>query len=335
MNRRRFLELLAIAGVTSIGPGFALPHVFATGLSRSGLVYDDLFLKHILYEDHPESPDRLVYLMQAFNEAGLKDKLEQIPVYTDAGKQISLVHTSEHINKIRESYPTSFPVAVGVVGGVLAATDAVCRGEMRNAFCATRPPGHHALNTGREEGFCFFNSVAIAARYAKKQYKLRKILIVDWDYHHGNGTEAVFYDDPEVLFFSTHDLYAYPGTGSPEKTGEGAGKGFNINVHLGCGSGDAEIITAFREKLLPRMHEFKPELVIVSAGFDSRKNDLLGCFRVTDKGFVRLTRLVMDIAGQYAGGKLISVLEGGYNLRGNASAASHHVQTLLEYTGNA
>ncbi|MCG8380467.1 MAG: histone deacetylase, partial [Proteobacteria bacterium] len=158
---------------------------------------------------------------------------------------------------------------------------------------------------------------------------LNKILIIDWDYHHGNATETMFYDDPSVLFFSTHDFYAYPGTGHPDRKGSGAGEGYNINIHLPCGTTDEKIIDVFNKVLLPVADSFKPDMVLVSAGFDSRKDDLLGCFNITDNGFIELTRIVMQIAKQHCNGKLVSILEGGYNPSGNARAVVAHVKTLL------
>ena len=176
-----------------------------------------------------------------------------------------------------------------------------------------------------------FNHVAIAAKYAQKMYDLKKILIIDWDYHHGNSTEYFFYKDPTVLFFSTHDQFAYPLTGDPRKKGDGPGKGFNINVHLPCGTLDNDILRSFEKYLVSPAEQFKPELILISAGFDSRENDPLGCFKVTNNGFIRLTEFVMRLAKKYSNNRIISVLEGGYNLKGNASAAVAHVKTLMNY----
>jgi len=270
-------------------------------------------------------------LQQAMELSGLIDKLNLLDRKDDIEPWLYTIHTPAHVMSIRENYPQAHMVALAVIGGVLSAVDAVCGHRAQNAFCATRPPGHHATNTGREEGFCFYNPVAIAARYAQQEYNLKKILIVDWDYHHGNGTEAAFYSDPEVLFFSTHDFYAYPGTGDPARTGLGAGKGYNINVHLDCGTTDKDIVKVFNERLVPAARQFQPDLILVSAGFDSRKDDLLGCFDVSDNGFIRLTALVMDIAAEYCNGKIVSVLEGGYNIKGLARAVTAHVKTLLNY----
>lgn len=296
----------------------------------TGFVYDDIFLKHWLEVGHPESPQRLRSIMELMSHSQLIEDLVNIPLKNNVLDQVLLIHTQAHTESLRVNYEESNEVALAAVGGILAATDQVCSGQIRNAFCATRPPGHHATNTGKIEGFCFYNGVAIASRYAQQKYGLRKVLIADWDYHHGNGTEASFYSEPSVLFFSTHDYYAYPGTGDPARRGEGEGVGLNINVHLACQSGDKEIIAAFEKKLLPAAHYFKPDLIIISAGFDSRRDDLLGCFDVSDEGYRKLTAMLMQMADQYCDGRIISVLEGGYTPAGLSTAVKTHVETLME-----
>lgn len=219
-------------------------------------------------------------------------------------------------------------VAELAVAGSLAAVDAVCRGEVKNAFVAARPPGHHAHDLGDEEGFCYFNNIAVAARHAQKAHGMAKILIIDWDYHHGNGTEDAFYDDPSVLFFSTHKWRAYPGTGSPSRRGSGAGEGFNINADLPAGAMDLDILRAW-DDFLPIAERFAPDLVLISAGFDSRMEDWLGDFRLTDDAFKRMTRMALDLATKSdrtgAGGKVVSFLEGGYNPEGLALGAVAHL----------
>ena len=297
------------------------------------VVHDPLFAEHWLEQGHPESPARYRAVMDALAESGLLGKVALPPplaVEADEAVEAAVfaVHTRRHFAQIRRTYGRSHVVALRAAGAGLAGVRAVCEGEAVRAFCATRPPGHHALNSGREEGFCFYNTVAIAARYAQRAYGLDKILIVDWDYHHGNGTEAAFYDDPSVQFFSTHDYRAYPGTGDPARRGEGQGLGYNVNVHLDCGADDDAIVAAFEDVLLPAAHRFRPDLVLVSAGFDSRRDDLLGCFDVSDAGFARLTQIVCALADEYCDGRLVSVLEGGYSLAGLASAATAHVAAL-------
>ena len=328
MKRRQFLNL-GTGFCLSVTPAYRLLANQAKSNSGTGFIFDKIYLEHHLSPDHPESPLRVEVLMNLMESTGLLEQVEQVNGFVDAFPWIYKIHTKKHINSIMTHYGHSHDVALAVVAAVLSAADEVCAGKLKNVFCATRPPGHHALNTGREEGFCFYNSIAIAARFAQQKYNLEKILIVDWDYHHGNGTEAVFYDDPNVLFFSTHDQFAYPGTGDPAKTGNGAGEGYNINVHLPCGTEDKDIISVFENVLVPAANKFKPDLILISAGFDSRKDDLLGCFNITDEGFVKLTRIVMSLADKYCQGRIVSVLEGGYNVQGNATAVIHHVRTLM------
>ena len=223
--------------------------------------------------------------------------------------------------------PDSLEVALHAAGGVCRAVDEVVAKRFRNAFCVVRPPGHHATPT-RGMGFCVFNNVAIAARYAQRKHHIGKVLIADWDVHHGNGTQAIFYRDPSVFFFSTHQSPWYPGTGAAEETGLGKGKGTTLNCPFPAGSGRKEIVGAFRDKLLPAATKFKPELVLISAGFDSRIDDPLGRFRLTDADFSELTQIVLAIARGSAGGRVVSVLEGGYALDGLASASAAHCQAL-------
>jgi acetoin utilization deacetylase AcuC-like enzyme len=214
-------------------------------------------------------------------------------------------------------------------GTALNAVDAVFNKKAQNAFCIVRPPGHHATPT-KGMGFCIFNNIAIAARYAQRKYGVKRVLIADWDVHHGNGTQDIFYTDGTVFFFSTHQYPWYPGTGAAGETGEGAGTGMTMNCPFPAGSGRREILGAFEQMLAPAAKKVKPELVLISAGFDSRIDDPLGNFLLTDADFADLTRVMLGIANQSAGGRLISVLEGGYNLTGLASAARSHVQALME-----
>jgi acetoin utilization deacetylase AcuC-like enzyme len=299
----------------------------------TGLVYDARYLEHRLPdrggEPHPERPLRLVRMLEEFRRRGLDQDVVSIPTLADPLPSIRRHHTSDHVASVRRIDVTS-DVAELAVGGALGAVDAVAGGRVRNAFCAIRPPGHHANNTGREEGFCFYSNAAIAARYAQTVHRLDKILIVDWDYHHGNATQNAFYDDPSVLFFSTHDWAAYPQTGDPGLSGEGDGVGFNINAHLDCGSRDRDMLAHWDRLLLPALGRFRPDLIIVSAGFDSRRDDLLGCFDLSDDVFRRMTRITMDLADDYCEGRIVSLLEGGYNVDGCALAAAAHLEVLLQ-----
>lgn len=330
MKRRKFLDLTVKSSLVAGASVYSLNSLANAVNSQTGLVFDDSFKHYHIGPDHPESPERYYAIKRQFIEQDLFSKTVEIQPLNNVDAWLKLIHTDDHINAIRQANVETHRNVSRATGGALAAVDQVCTGKLKNAFCATRPPGHHARNTGQEEGFCYYNHIAIAARYAQQKYRLKKILIVDWDYHHGNGTEEAFYSDPDVLFFSTHDAYAYPGTGDPAKKGEDAGAGFNINVHLGCGAGDKEFFQVFETQLLPVVEKFRPDLILVSSGFDSRVDDLLGCHKVTDDGFMKLTSMVKVLADKHCNGKLVTILEGGYNINGNARAAAAHLSALMK-----
>jgi acetoin utilization deacetylase AcuC-like enzyme len=221
----------------------------------------------------------------------------------------------------------SAEIARRAAGCVLSAVDAVFSGEIVNAFCAVRPPGHHA-NATHGMGFCLFNNVAIATRYAQRRHGAERVVIADWDVHHGNGTQDIFYEDGSVLFFSTHQSPWYPGTGDVLERGEGAGMGKTINCPFPAGTAGPKILGAFREQLLPAARAFHPDLVLLSAGFDSRVDDPLGHFLLADADFRDLTAMMRELADECCNGRLVSVLEGGYNLEGLGLAAAAHVRAL-------
>jgi len=323
MKRRQFLALSTLASVLTTKVNAK------TIRSTTGLVLDERFIEHHISPAHPESPARYQAITEQLLEQDLLSQLTLLKPQNDSEQYLELVHSKNHIDSIKQNDFINHQQALIATGAVITAVDQVCKGLLKNVFCASRPPGHHALNTGQEEGFCYYNHAAIAARYAQQQYDLKKILIIDWDYHHGNGTEWAFYSDPSVLYFSTHDMFAYPGTGFPERQGEGKGQGFNINVHLACGATDADMIAAFEQSLLPAAEQFQPDLIILSAGFDSRQDDLLGCHNITDQGFMQLTQIVKQLADKYCHSRLISLLEGGYNIEGNASAVASHLSALI------
>ena len=308
----------------------------------TGVVYDPLYLEHDTGWGHPESPDRAKAARAGIEAAARSVHTVPVPARDAAVEDVRLVHTAAYLSAVQadcargaESLRTgdtavcerSYAAALRAAGGVLAAVDAVMAGRCRNAFCAVRPPGHHAT-PDRGMGFCVFNNIAIAARHLRKRHGLERVLIADWDVHHGNGTQDVFYADPSVCFFSTHQWPHYPGTGAASERGAGPGKGFTMNVPLAAGSGGSEALAAFREQLVPAMTVFKPQFVLLSAGFDSRAGDPLGRILLSDADFAALTGVLMDIADASGGGRLTSVLEGGYALDGLAAAVEAHVLAL-------
>jgi acetoin utilization deacetylase AcuC-like enzyme len=275
-------------------------------------------------------------------DSGLYSKLIKLSPNPVTSEWLTMVHSPEYIQRVKRSCQVntgyldsmdvpiskeSYDAALMAAGGVLSAIDAVVEKKVTNAFCAVRPPGHHALND-KSMGFCIFNNVAIGAKYIQKKHNLSDILIVDWDVHHGNGTQATFYEDPSVLYFSTHQYPFYPGTGSEMETGGGEGINYTINVPLPIGSGDDDYLSAFKEKLEPAALAFSPDFVLISAGFDAHKDDLLGGMKVTAEGFAQLTQIVKDISEKCCEGRLVSVLEGGYGLDGLAASVEAHIQVL-------
>jgi acetoin utilization deacetylase AcuC-like enzyme len=304
------------------------------------LVADDACRAHLAGCQHPERPERYDAVMDGRTGAGLMARMHRLPVRTATEDELLLCHTPQYLATARRDIEGGRPylstgdtdvtgeswnVASRAAGSVLNAVDAVLADGARNAFCAVRPPGHHA-NAGRGMGFCVLNNVALAARYAQRKHGLSRVLIVDWDVHHGNGTQDIFYQDGSVFFFSSHQWPLYPGTGRADETGEAGGEGTTMNFPFPAGSGRSEILGAIQEHLLPAAARFQPELVLISAGFDSRIGDPLGRFTLTDRDFSDLTRTVMSIGD----GRVVSLLEGGYNLAGLALASTAHVSALLE-----
>ncbi len=310
----------------------------------TGIVYSDVYLKHTMPAGHPERPERLTAIIERLKQKDLYSQLFLIEPAEASLEWITTIHTKEYVERVKESCEKqagyldtadvpicrdSFKVALQAAGGVLRAVDAIMAGDIENAFCAIRPPGHHALKD-RAMGFCIFNNIAIAARYIQKHYGLEKILIVDWDVHHGNGTQAAFYDDPTVLYFSVHQYPFYPMTGSAEERGTGAGLNYTINVPIAAGSNDADYKRVFEDELVAAALSFEPDFVLISAGFDAGEEDTLGGMEVTAEGFAELTGIVKRIAERCCEGRLVSILEGGYNLEKLAEAAEAHIRVLMD-----
>jgi acetoin utilization deacetylase AcuC-like enzyme len=311
----------------------------------AGLLLDDAFLRHLPGRTgHPECPERLIAVREKLRSEPWCAALAGIAPRMATPEQLLLAHDADYLALVERETSNvaglrqlstgdtlisshSLEVALLAAGGVLAAADAVARGELRNAFCAVRPPGHHATRD-RGMGFCIFNNVALAARHLQKSHGIAKVLIVDWDYHHGNGTQDIFYDDPTVFYFSTHHYGAYPGTGAPSEQGTGRGLGATLNVPLPVGCSDAQIYQALESRLVPAARALAPDFLLISAGFDAMRGDLLGCFDVTPAGFAEITRLVKHLAGEMCSGRVVSVLEGGYRLDGLAECVAAHVDIL-------
>ncbi|MEM7600729.1 MAG: histone deacetylase, partial [Verrucomicrobiota bacterium] len=297
---------------------------------KTGLLLDHSFTKHDTGPHHPEAPGRIEAIIEELNQSGLSGSCEALAERAVTDEEVLLAHTDGYLKTVLRELdgstgqlstgdtnfgPHTLTIARNASGGLLGAVDGVVTGELNNAFCAVRPPGHHAT-PDRGMGFCIFNNAAIAARYAQEKHGLERVVIIDWDVHHGNGTQDIFYEDGSVFYFSTHQHPWYPGTGMKDETGRGAGKNTTLNTPLAAGSGMAEIEAAFRGPFTEKMKDFKPDLVIISAGFDSRLGDPLGQLTLSDEDFAALTGILSDMAGEFAGGRLVSVLEGGYNQTG-------------------
>ena len=313
-------------------------------IQKTGFVYSDAFLSHTTGEGHPERPERLTAIVNRLDQTGMRAQLVRIEPVAATREWLTALHSPAYVDRVERSCrePAAYvdspdtPVSKGTyqaallaAGGAMAAVDAVMAGTVRNAFCAVRPPGHHALRD-RAMGFCLFGNIAIAARYVQRKHKLPRVLIVDWDVHHGNGTQSFFDDDPTVFYFSAHRSPFYPGTGHAEDRGSGAAAGTKLNVPLPAGSAGAAYEKAFVEQLRPAAISFQPDFVFISAGFDAHADDPLGGMRLTAGDYGRLTAVVKDIAARSCRGRLVSVLEGGYSLEGIAASVEAHLRELMK-----
>ena len=309
-----------------------------------GFVYHQDYLKHDTGPEHPERPDRLVSLVQHLEKVGTWKTFKQLQPIQAPLEWVHKVHPPSYTQMIERRClagetvldsgdthvcPASFGVALLAAGGVLKAVDEVVRGATTKVFCAVRPPGHHA-ETQSIMGFCLLNNVAIGARYAQHKYGIGRVAILDWDVHHGNGTQEIFWKDPSVLYISTHQYPLWPGTGLSSETGEDAGEGFTLNCPMRPGSGEQEYLEVFRERIMPALHKFRPELLILSAGFDAHKDDPLANINLTEQSFAKLTELAGEIAAKYCGGRIVSVLEGGYNLDALSKSVDAHLAILTK-----
>jgi acetoin utilization deacetylase AcuC-like enzyme len=314
-------------------------------MKKTGFLYDERYLLHDTGPNHPEKPERLKAIYRGMEDAGLLSKLTLFQADPADMKWIETIHSKEYIDRFETScrsgitvfdYPDNqmcaktFETAVLAVGGVIKAAQKVISGDLDNVFCAVRPPGHHAEH-GSAMGFCYFNNVAIAARYLQIECHINRIAIVDIDVHHGNGTQHAFEEDPEIFYYSIHQhpTFAFPGTGRAFESGNGPGTGATRNYPVLPGYGDNEYHGLIQRDLLPVLEHFSPEIILVSTGFDAHVDDDMSDITLSTQGYSRLMERIVALAELYAGGKVISVLEGGYCLDRLPELAANHVKILL------
>lgn len=315
-------------------------------MKRTGFVYDEKYLLHDTGGYHPESPERLAVIYSRLAESGVLDKLTRIAAERANQRWIEAVHSIRYITRFDEAclygltefeHPDNaicretFDVAFYAVGGVLKAIDAVMKGEVDNAFCAVRPPGHHA-EMDKPMGFCYFNNVAIGAKYLQKEHGIARVGIIDFDVHHGNGTQHIFDRDPSVMYYSIHEhpSFAYPGTGRDFESGIGEGEGYTINSPVLPGRGDEEYRRLIMQDLVPAFKKFQPEFILLSAGFDAHVTDLMSGTNLTTDGYDFISEVVMNLVNRCAGGRVVSVLEGGYNLEILPLLVENHIRILAD-----
>ncbi|MFC2019552.1 histone deacetylase [Chloroflexota bacterium] len=309
--------------------------------TKVGLVYHSIYLEHDTGQ-HPENARRLEAVMSHLNETGLRRKLIAIEPRAASPEELAAVHDARYISSLREQAqqgggwldadtflsPRSYEAALYAAGGLIRATESVLGGDVGSAFALLRPPGHHAVRE-RAMGFCLFNNVAVAARYALAEGGLERVAIIDFDVHHGNGTQDAFYDSSQVLYVSTHEYPFYPGTGSVGEVGRGDGRGTTLNVPLPAGCGDARYIEVFEKIIVPLVRRFDPRLILVSAGYDGHWADQLAMMRLSTGGFGRMVGIISELADELCGGRLVFTLEGGYNLEALAASVGATFNILM------
>jgi acetoin utilization deacetylase AcuC-like enzyme len=307
-------------------------------MARSAVVIDRDYLKHDPGYGHPERAERLETLLELSEQVD-RDRFALLKPRAASREELELIHSKDYIELLQATSKTnryaldgdtvtsrdSFGVGLLATGGFLKLLDSIAADEFRNGFALVRPPGHHAL-IDRAMGFCLFNTVAIGAQYLKRCHGVKRLMIVDWDVHHGNGTQDAFYQDPSVFFVSTHQHPYYPGTGSIEEVGEGEGRGYTLNIPLPAGCADAEYLQVFQDIVLPMAERYQPEWFLVSAGFDPHRRDPLGGMEVTENGFAAMASALLESARKHAAGKIAFLLEGGYDL----AALRNSVSSVLE-----
>ncbi|MFC2087957.1 histone deacetylase [Calditrichota bacterium] len=314
-------------------------------MSKLAYIYHPVYLKHDTGPLHPEKYQRLTAINSHLEEIGFYNKIERIEPKPADLSTIEQVHDKSYIQEVSEAIKNkqyvldqgdtvvgddSFDAALYAVGAVTTGLDLIESGQFDKIFCAVRPPGHHA-EKNFAMGFCIFNNITLAARYAQKKGIADNILIVDWDVHHGNGTQHLFENDNTVFYYSIHQFPFYPGTGSANEQGIDNGTGFTLNRPLSTGCKEQDYIDAFEVDMISIQNNFKPDLILISAGFDAHKDDSMAGMLLTEKAYVQMTEILAKMALKYANGRILSVLEGGYNLKALATSVEAHLDVLLKY----
>ncbi len=337
----RLLDVVEITFLPFINEGVSCGDM----MKRVGWVYHPIYLQHETGEYHPETKERLESIVKRLKKDELDSQIVHVDPYEASVDWIKEVHAPAYIDRVKSACeqglpyldtddcpisPKTYEAALWAVGGVLAAADKIMAEDIDRAFCAVRPPGHHA-EWAQSMGFCYFNNVAIGARYLQKKYNLKKIFILDWDVHHGNGTQHIFETDPSVFYCSLHEdpRSCFPGTGYAEEMGVGEGFNFTLNYPMPVFSKDDAYYTLFISEIAPVMRRFQPDFILISAGFDAHKDDDLAYIELTEEGYRKMTQQVVDLADEICDGRIISVLEGGYNLKALGKCVSEHIKTLM------
>lgn len=311
-------------------------------MRKTGILYNERYLGHDTGRGHPERAERLNSIYIELKSQGMLSSLTSLEERECPIEWIEKIHTSKYIKRVEKEIksgiryldsmdtgvcPKSYGIALYAAGGGLSAVDAVMNGQIDNAFLCVRPPGHHA-ESSRAMGFCIFNNAAIAARYIQEKYNLKKIVILDWDVHHGNGTQHTFYSDPSVFYISTHQSPHYPGTGRKNETGSGQGKGYTLNIPMSAGKNDDDYLKAFDNEIIPAMNDFAPDFILISAGYDAHTRDPLSGMRLSSKVFGDFTQKILSVADKHSNGRVVAFLEGGYDLKGLSESVAETVKAM-------